>query len=360
MNEQAVSLQDIKTCIKCGEAKPVTQFVFEKRTGHYQNVCLDCEKKRNREYYERVKAGNANKVIKVDPTKTKVCIRCRVEKPLTYFSVDRARGKIINTCKVCKALITRANYNANKEGKLLYAKDYRRANIDRINAYQADYREAHAEERRAYSRQYGREHKEEIKIKSKAYREAHKSELKKRGKQYAETHKEQIARRYKIWAKEHAKQLAEYNKQYRTANAEAISKQRQAYAKKNRKKITKYYLEKRTADPLFKLSTQVRGLIRISLKKKGYSKDTHTYSILGCDYETLWEHLKRTWLDNYGTEWNGEDYHIDHIIPLATAKTEQEVKDLCYYKNLQLLKPRDNLIKNKRLGWKLTEGNGDD
>ena len=91
----------------------------------------------------------------------------------------------------------------------------------------------------------------------------------------------------------------------------------------------------------------------MSFKKKGYGKDSHTHEILGCDYETLQEHLYKTWYNNYGTEYNGEDYHIDHIIPLATAKTKEDVKRLCRYTNLQLLKPKDNLVKNKRLDWKL-------
>ena len=136
-----------------------------------------------------------------------------------------------------------------------------------------------------------------------------------------------------------------------------IKAKAQAYGKAHRKERTQYYLHKREVDPLFKLSTQVRGLIRISLKKNGYGKDTHTYEILGCDYETLWRHLKQTWLENYGQEWDGEDYHIDHIIPLATAKTKQEIKDLCYYENLQLLKPKDNFVKNKYLDWQLDKDN---
>lgn len=283
----------------------------------------------------------------------KTCIKCHETKPLDSFSFDRRTGKYINTCKACKVLIAKQNYLKNKEKRQAYAKEYREANKEKIDTYQANYRAENAEQRREYSRQYNRDHKDEISVKRRAYRQAHKDEFRERDKRYAETHKEQIAKRYKEWAKDHAEQLAEYNKRYRTANAEAISEQRKDYAKKNRKKITKYYLDKRATDPLFKLSTQVRGLIRISLKKRGYSKDTNTYDILGCDYETLLEHLKKSWLDNYGQEWQGEPYHIDHIIPLATAKTEQEVKDLCYYKNLQMLKPRDNLVKNKSLEWQL-------
>lgn len=288
----------------------------------------------------------------------KTCIKCHETKPLDEFTFDRRTNKHINTCKACKVLIAKQNYLKNKEKRQAYAKEYREANKDKIDAYQANYRAENAEQRREYSRQYNRDHQDEIKVKRKAYRQAHKDEFRERDKQYAETHKEQIAKRYKEWAKANAERLAEYSKQYRKANAEAISEKRRLKDKENRPRINAYIKNKRATDPLFKLSTQVRGLIRISLKNRGYGKDTHTYDILGCDYETLWQHLKKSWLDNYGTEWNGEPYHIDHIIPLATAKTEQEVKDLCYYKNLQMLKPRDNLVKNKYLNWQL--GNDDE
>ena len=340
-----------KTCIKCGKIKPLTEFVFEKRSGNYLNYCLRCHKQYHKEYYEKRKAQNANKVIKVDPNVTKACIKCGIEKPLTEFSVDRANGKLVNTCKACKALTTKQNYLNTKDKRLAYAQEYREANKNKIDEYQANYRKEHAEERRAYSRQYELDHPEEVRARRKVYRQAHKDEFRERDKEYARTHKEQIAKRYKEWAKANAERLAEYSKQYRRVNAEIISEKRRLKDKENRPRINAYIKNKRATDPLFKLSTQVRGLIRISLKNRGYGKDTHTYDILGCDYETLWQHLKKSWLDNYGTEWNGEPYHIDHIIPLATAKTEQEVKDLCYYKNLQMLKPRDNLVKNKYLSW---------
>ena len=47
-----------------------------------------------------------------------------------------------------------------------------------------------------------------------------------------------------------------------------------------------------------------------------------------------------------------EKVHIDHVISLATAKTEEEVIKLCYYTNLQLLKGEDNLSNGDRLDWR--------
>jgi hypothetical protein len=65
---------------------------------------------------------------------------------------------------------------------------------------------------------------------------------------------------------------------------------------------------------------------------------------LGCTYAEAFEHLSKqftkgmTW-DNYG-EW-----HIDHYIPLSSAKNESELKKLAKYTNLQPLWAEDNLSK---------------
>ena len=348
---------EVRTCNKCGKTKPLDEFVFEKRSGNYLHSCLECHRQYHKEYYERLKAKNANKTVSIDPNKTKKCIKCGMEKPLTEFGIDKANAKIVNTCKACKALATKRYYIGNKDKILAYAQEYREINKEKINEYQANYRLENAGQRREYSRQYNKDHQAEISIKRKTYRREHRDEFRERDKEYARTHKEQITKRYKEWAKDHAEQLAEYNKRYRAENAEIISKKRQEYDKKNRPRIRAYIKNKRETDPLFKLSAQIRNLINKSLKNRGYGKDTHTYEILGCDYEALLEHLKQSWLNNYGTEWDGEPYHIDHIIPLATAKSEQDVKDLCYYKNLQMLKPKDNLVKNKSLDWRLDPKN---
>jgi len=45
----------------------------------------------------------------------------------------------------------------------------------------------------------------------------------------------------------------------------------------------------------------------------------------------------------------GEVWHVDHIIPLASAKTQEEIEKLFHYKNLQALWAIDNLSKGSKM-----------
>jgi hypothetical protein len=46
---------------------------------------------------------------------------------------------------------------------------------------------------------------------------------------------------------------------------------------------------------------------------------------------------------------NMGEWHIDHIIPLSTANSEDDIINLCNYKNLQPLWEKDNLEKSNKI-----------
>ena len=86
------------------------------------------------------------------------------------------------------------------------------------------------------------------------------------------------------------------------------------------------------------------NIIYSSLKRKGYTKKSRTYEIIGCSYEFLLGYLEgkfEKWMnwENYG-KYNGDFNHgfdIDHIIPLSSASNEEELIKLNHYTNLQPL-----------------------
>jgi hypothetical protein len=85
-------------------------------------------------------------------------------------------------------------------------------------------------------------------------------------------------------------------------------------------------------------------MIGNSMRYKGYLKNSKSESILGCTFEDFKLHLEskfEIWMswNNYGL-YNGElnyGWDIDHIIPLDSAETEEDIIKLNHYTNLQPL-----------------------
>ena len=79
------------------------------------------------------------------------------------------------------------------------------------------------------------------------------------------------------------------------------------------------------------------------------TKKNKTFDIVGCSPEFLKEHIEKQFTE--GMSWGllGQHIHIDHIIPLSSAKTEDELYKLCHYENLQPLWAEDNLKKSNKI-----------
>lgn len=105
--------------------------------------------------------------------------------------------------------------------------------------------------------------------------------------------------------------------------------------------------DRRKKEPLFAASIRVRILIRDSLGKRKVSKTEPASKILGCSYDEFKRHIERQFTD--GMNWDRfNEIHIDHIIPLASARTPEEVKQLCHFTNLRPLWALDNMKKNAK------------
>ena len=101
----------------------------------------------------------------------------------------------------------------------------------------------------------------------------------------------------------------------------------------------------------------------MAFKGKGFNKNSKTEQLLGCsfvDFKLYLENKFESWMtyENHG-KYNSEfnyGWDIDHIIPLNSGNTEEEIIRLCYYTNLQPLCSKMNReIKRDIENWKMEE-----
>lgn len=111
---------------------------------------------------------------------------------------------------------------------------------------------------------------------------------------------------------------------------------------------TNHIRKKRKEDNLFYLSQKIRRLILHSLTNKGFTKKSRTYEILGCGFEDFKKHIESQFADGMSWE-NRFGWHIDHIIPISSANTEEDVIRLNHYTNLQPLWAADNIRKGNKM-----------
>lgn len=141
-----------------------------------------------------------------------------------------------------------------------------------------------------------------------------------------------------------------YQEEYRKRNPDHKRNWKKENIKKVREYNRKYESNKRKIDPIYKFSVDVRNLINDSFKRKNCIKPKKTEEILGCSMSEFKEYILNkcpdgVTLENFGLY----EYHIDHIIPLATATSLDDIIRLCHHTNLQPLWCKDNLKKSNKL-----------
>ena len=216
----------------------------------------------------------------------KICSKCNLQKPLSEFR--KKKRYLLGYTAMCKEWLNLCN------------KEYYAKNLEKIKKY----RELNKEKATIYNIKYKKENKELLKIKSLEY----------------------------------LKRVPESSKikkvEYRIAN---------------RERYNKYKKYRWDNDPLYKLTVILRGRICSSFKRtRGWNKNNTTANILGIDFNGAKIYIERQFKNGMTWENQGE-WHIDHIIPLATANTHDELIKLCHYTNLQPLWGNDNLKKGTKI-----------
>jgi len=225
----------------------------------------------------------------------KKCSKCQIEKELSDFHKNKNKKDGYSyKCKLCKSEETKILYQQNKDVFTERRIKYRNENPEKVKNY-----------------------------------------------------------RKKEW-KKHKKKISEYNKEYKEKNKDKISEYNKNYRNKNKISISnrekEYQNEKYKNDLIFKLKKLVRNRIFTFLSTKKIRKSCRTFEIVGCNPQELKDYLSSKFKD--GMNWDNYGvygWHIDHIIPLTTAKDEFEIYKLCHYTNLQPLWSEENLSKGGKL-----------
>lgn len=117
----------------------------------------------------------------------------------------------------------------------------------------------------------------------------------------------------------------------------------------NRNNTLKLYCRrKRQEDILFKLKEVLRNRLISYCKNKKIRKTEKTMILLGCSINFFRNYIENLFTE--GMNWNnygrGNDkWNIDHIIPLSSATTSEDLYKLNHYTNLQPLWFLDNIRK---------------
>lgn len=106
---------------------------------------------------------------------------------------------------------------------------------------------------------------------------------------------------------------------------------------------------RRKADPALAMQARISRLHRWALSSVGAIKRSPTLEAVGYTAAELVAHIERQFLPGMGWH-NMRDWQIDHIVPISTAKNEQDVVALNQLSNLRpLWAEQNNAKKNRRV-----------
>jgi hypothetical protein len=220
----------------------------------------------------------------------KTCTKCKIEKNESEFSKDKhKKSGRVSQCKKCINLRQNLKNSNNREKAREYSRIWRLKNLE--------------SERKRYRDRY--------------------------------------------W--ENPKLSREKNKKKRDRENPILRKLKQNHPKvlERRREIHRIRKEK---DIMYRLAKTLRARLNNFLKATGYKKIGSAIKDIGCTSDFLKNYLESKFQPGMTWEnWSSNGWHVDHIVPLSSAKTPEDMIKLCHYTNLQPLWAADNLKKGSRV-----------
>lgn len=152
-----------------------------------------------------------------------------------------------------------------------------------------------------------------------------------------------------IYNKKNEQKINLIKQKYVNKNKEKVKTSKKKWFEKNPTYQKEWAMHNYKTDIIYRLKVIMRARLQLFLKSKKSFKKGKTFEIIGCTPEFLKEYIETKFTEGMSWELVGQYIHIDHIIPLSIAKTEDELYQLCHYTNLQPLWAEDNLKKSNKL-----------
>lgn len=195
------------------------------------------------------------------------------------------------------------------------------------------------------------------------YYEAHKDKILEQNRRYKQRNKEKIAQINKKYREENKERIRETQRRWEKANPEKVresgARKQRTYRENHKDSVREYgkqyQTNRKATDGLYKFKVGLRSMISQSFSRCGVKKNATAENILGCSIEEFKSYIESQFVDGMSFDNYGE-WHLDHIKPLATAKTIDDVIVLCHYTNFQPLWAEDNRRKSGKYNDHTNEG----
>lgn len=146
----------------------------------------------------------------------------------------------------------------------------------------------------------------------------------------------------------------EEKKRWREKYPEKRREERKRWKAKNPDLMKQYkrksVISKLETDPVYRVIVALRKRTRNFLKSLDVAKKGSSVEFIGLNNIDFRQYIEDKFID--GMSWDNygvKGWHIDHIIPLSSATTEEEAYKLCHYTNLQPLWAEENIRKSNKI-----------
>lgn len=244
----------------------------------------------------------------------KRCPRCESTKPVTEFNRDKSKPDGLQACcRECRKEIKDAHAERNPLASTAYKAKWK-AKQPAIDPA-------------------ANEHLRMIDVRKRFEEEAESLTLEHRAIFLTPENRKSLERENaKLFRQRHPEKAKAKRQAWEKANPEAKRKHRNAYRDRHKN------------DPLHIAKKRIRNRTQQAFKRAGFKKTGTTAALLGCSWDHLREHIESQFVK--GMNWkNRHRWHVDHVLPLASATTADELARLAHWTNLAPLWAEDNLVK---------------